>query len=228
MQLDARSEEPDSFESFDGVRIAYRDLGRGPATLLHHGFASDSLTNWIRPGVAAALVEAGRRVILVDARGHGASEKPHDPRRYARGAMQRDARALLDHLGVDEVDAVGYSMGSLVTIEMVLADERIRSMVLGGVGTGQVTVSDPRRAARVAEGLEVEDRSQIEDRTALAFRNFAEATGADRHALAAIQRAGRILASEEELAQVALPTLVVNGERDALVGRLESLAELIP
>src|SRR5205807_10281801 len=94
-----------SFESFDGLTLAYESYGSpgGVPVLLLHGFAADSEANWVRPHVVEALVDAGRRAITLDARGHGRSDKPHDPTAYADGAMVRDARALLDHLGVEEV-----------------------------------------------------------------------------------------------------------------------------
>jgi pimeloyl-ACP methyl ester carboxylesterase len=217
-----------SFGSVDGVAIAYRDVGEGPVTLLHHGFASDSRTNWIRSGVADALLAARRRVVMIDARGHGASDKPHDPSAYGPGAMARDASALLDLLAVDRVDVVGYSMGSLVAVDIFAYDKRVRSLVLGGVGLGQLTKYDPTRSSRIAEGFESSDPSTITDARALAFRNFADATGADRLALAAIERAAREPPSLAAIGSINVPTLVVNGRSDTLVGSLAAVAEAIP
>jgi pimeloyl-ACP methyl ester carboxylesterase len=217
-----------SFRSFDGLAIAYRDLGEGPVTLLHHGFASDSRTNWIRSGVADALLEARRRVVMIDARGHGSSDKPHDPSAYGPLSMARDASALLDLLAVDRVDMVGYSMGSLVAVDIFAYDKRVRSLVLGGVGLGQLTKYDPMRSSTIAEGFEVSDSSGITNARALAFRNFADATGADRLALAAIQRATREPPSLATIGSIDVPTLVVNGSRDTLIGPLAAVAEAIP
>src|SRR6478672_13252418 len=104
------------FASFDGTGIAYTIVGSGPDALLLHGFAADHHVNWVAPGIVDALVAAGRRVIAYDARGHGQSDKPHDPAAYENDAMVRDARSLLDHLGVESVDVVGYSMGALVSL----------------------------------------------------------------------------------------------------------------
>ena len=101
------------FKSFDGVRIHFDDVGEGPPVLLLHGFASDTTVNWIVPGVRDALAAAGFRVISPDARGHGRSEKPHAPESYADDAMRRDVSALSDYLGLERVDAVGYSMGAV-------------------------------------------------------------------------------------------------------------------
>jgi pimeloyl-ACP methyl ester carboxylesterase len=217
-----------SFTSFDGVAVAYRDVGHGAATLLLHGFASDSRTNWIRSGVADALLESGRRVVMVDARGHGASDKPHRASAYGSRSMARDASALLDLLGIDEVDVIGYSMGSLVAMEMAVSDERVRSLVLGGIGAAQATRLDPLRASRIADALEAPDKSTITDPTALAFRNFADATGADRLALTAIQRASPRPPPREVLASIDVPILVLNGRDDTLAGPIELMAEVIP
>src|SRR5688500_7194515 len=101
----------DQAESFDGTTIAFRAEGDGPTVLLLHGFAADHHLNWVGPGVFDAVVASGRRVIAPDARGHGRSDKPHDPAAYADDTMVRDVRAVLDHLAVESLDVVGYSMG---------------------------------------------------------------------------------------------------------------------
>src|SRR5437870_10325246 len=124
------------FASFDGQGIAYDVRGDGPVALLLHGFAANADVNWVRPGIVDALVGAGRTVVTADARGHGHSDKPHDPAAYANDAMVRDAILLLDHLGVRTVDVVGYSMGSMVSSRLATADARVRSVVLGGIGAG--------------------------------------------------------------------------------------------
>src|ERR1700685_3461620 len=100
------------FRSFDGVELAYAEGGEGEPVVLLHGFAADHFSNWVATGVVDDLVAAGRRVLAPDARGHGASAKPHDPAAYANDAMVRDVQALMDHVDVGPVDLVGYSMGA--------------------------------------------------------------------------------------------------------------------
>jgi pimeloyl-ACP methyl ester carboxylesterase len=217
------------FSSFDGVGIAYVTAGAGPDVLLLHGFAADHQANWVAPGVFAALVAAGRRVIALDARGHGQSDKPHDPAAYENDAMPRDARALLDHLGVEHVDVVGYSMGSLVSTRLVPGEPRARSCVLGGVGgrlRGSRGFSDERRAL-LADALETDDPAGIADASARGFRSFAEHTGADRLALAAIQRAASPIA-KTRLDSITVPTMVIAGDEDELAGSPQELADRIP
>jgi pimeloyl-ACP methyl ester carboxylesterase len=220
-----------SFSTFDGLSIAYDVLGSGPAVLLHHGFASESLTNWVRPGLAQAIADSGRSVVLVDARGHGESDKPHDPGAYEDGAMATDVRCLVDHLGLDAFHFIGYSMGAFVAVTYAASeppDDRLKSVMLGGAGRGQLSASNGDMMLAVADALEADDKSSITDARALAFRNFADATKADRLALAAIQRSRAARPPTSALGRIAVPVLVVNGENDTLVGRPESLAETIP
>jgi pimeloyl-ACP methyl ester carboxylesterase len=216
------------FNSFDGVEIAYDVLGDGEAVLMHHGFASESGTNFVRPGVAQAVLDSGRRVVLIDARGHGESEKPHDPAAYANRAMVRDVSALLDVLALERVHFVGYSMGSFVAMRLAPVEARLVSLVLGGAGLAQMRSRRGEEAGLIAEALEAADPSQIADATARAFRNFADATRADRLALAAVQRSGSPFPSLDELGRIAVPTLVVNGVNDTLTGGPEALAAAIP
>ena len=127
-----------SFQS-DGVRIAYWDEGEGEPILLIHGFASNVATNWIDPGWVSTLMASGRRVIAFDNRGHGQSEKLYDPERYGAPIMAEDARRLLDHLGIERADVMGYSMGARISAFLVLNHPaRVRSAILAGLGINMV------------------------------------------------------------------------------------------
>lgn len=214
-----------TFPSFDGTKLHFEDEGSGRPVVLLHGFAADTIANWVRPGVVKALLAAGRRVISLDARGHGASEKPHDPKAYEDDAMVRDVQALFDHLGLESADVVGYSMGSMTTSRLVTAEPRVRSIVLGGVGIG-ITKGLSGRAV-LADALETDDPKSITDPTAKGFRAFADSTGADRLALAAIQRAQRPHTTPD-LGSISVPALVLTGDGDTLVGSPQELADAIP
>jgi len=215
------------FPSFDSVSIAYTVTGDGPAVLLLHGFASDHVGNWVRPGIVDALAAAGRRVIAYDARGHGASGKPHDVAAYENGAMVRDAQGLLDHLDIGRVDVIGYSMGAIVASRLVPAEPRARSLVLGGVGGRLAHGRSPEQRARTAAALEVRDGSGAPRPVDRAFRRFAEHGGNDLRALAAVQRAATA-GTPGDLGAIRVPTLVVAGRHDRLAGSPQELAERIP
>ncbi len=197
--------------------------------MLHHGFAVDALLNWVFPGVVAALVADGRRVLAPDARGHGRSEAPHDPQRYGEATMAADLRALLDLIGADEVDLVGYSMGAIVSLLVATQDRRVRRLAIGGVGAGVVELGgvDTRAIASEAiiAALRAEDPATVDNPRALAFRQLADATGADRLALAA--QASRRHHEPIALARITAPTLVLAGDADPLAVRPEVLAAAI-
>lgn len=216
------------FSSFDGTGIAFSVEGEeeaGSAVLLHHGFASSAQVNWRRPGLVAALVAAGRRVVTLDARGHGASDRPHAPAAYAEGALARDLVALADHLALTRVDLVGYSMGGFVALEVV-ARQWVRSLFLGGVGVSQARTLDAAVREEIARVLEADDPEDVADSKAISYRRFADATRQDRLALAALQR-GSSGFDPSSASAVGKPTLVVNGRRDTLAGDPCELADRI-
>ncbi|MCY1705823.1 alpha/beta fold hydrolase [Pannonibacter sp. SL95] len=213
--------------SGDGVDIAYLDEGEGEPILLIHGFASNKTVNWAYPGWVDLLRKDGRRVIALDNRGHGDSSKFYDPADYGAPIMAEDARRLLDHLGLDQVDVMGYSMGARISAFLTLNHpQRVRRAIFGGLGYGMVNgVGDPEPIAR---GLEADSLADVPDRTGRAFRAFAEQTKSDRKALAACIRSSRQKITEEDVARIRRPVLVAVGTKDDIAGSPEDLAALIP
>jgi len=114
-----------------GVRIHYRVEGEGPPLVLQHGFTG-SIEDWYEAGYVDALRPAFR-VILVDARGHGASDKPHDPNAYLLETRAADVAAVLDSLGIARAHFWGYSMGGWIGFGMAkYAADRVDALVIGG------------------------------------------------------------------------------------------------
>jgi pimeloyl-ACP methyl ester carboxylesterase len=224
-----------SFKSWDDIQIAYQQWGgegqaQSPPVVLHHGFVADANANWVGPGVVDALVAAGRRVIAPDARGHGASEKPHDPARYGEDRMARDLAVLLDTVGAAEVDLVGYSMGAIVALIYASGGERVRRLIVGGVGSGVIECGGVDRRAvsneSIIGALGAEDPASLDSPEATAFRRLADALGADREAL--IAQASSIYRGDIALGRISAPTLVLAGDADPLAVRPELLAQAIP
>jgi pimeloyl-ACP methyl ester carboxylesterase len=201
------------FASFDGTGIDYEVRGEGSPVVLLHGFAADARLNWHAPGIVDALLSSGRQVVTTDARGHGRSDRPDEPEAYAGAAMARDVSCLLDELGLERVDLVGYSMGSMTALQVSGNDRRVRSAVLGGVGGAMLRPAIDRQA--IAQALAGGDTRSAAP-MARAFRRFADGTGADLRALAAIQRAHR--APPPDLSSLSLPVVVIAGDEDALAG----------
>ncbi|MFQ6026205.1 MAG: alpha/beta fold hydrolase, partial [Dehalococcoidia bacterium] len=115
-----------------GVRIHYHVEGDGPPLVLQHGLTS-SLKNWYAYGFVEEL-QKDYRLIMVDARGHGRSDKPHDPKQYDLKLRVNDVLAVMDDLGVDKAHYMGYSMGGRIGFGIVMhALNRFHSLVIGGM-----------------------------------------------------------------------------------------------
>jgi pimeloyl-ACP methyl ester carboxylesterase len=210
-----------------GVEIAYYVEGEGPPVLLIHGFASNALVNWRETGWFKTLIEAGRQVIAIDNRGHGASEKLYDSADYSAPIMADDAARLLDHLGIAEVDVMGYSMGARITAFMLINHHaRVRRAVLGGLA--ERMISGVPGSTEIAAALEADSLTGVTDLAGRAFRIFAMRTGGDLKALAACIRSSRVRIKEEALAKVARPVMVVAGDKDELAGDIAPLVAAIP
>jgi pimeloyl-ACP methyl ester carboxylesterase len=210
-----------------GPRIAYDVVGAGQPIVLVHGFASNRRRNWQEVRWYETLTGAGRQVIALDCRGHGESDKPHDPAGYDIEYMMGDVVALLDHLGVGRADLMGYSMGARISAALLVHHpERFHCAVLAGAGRDML--GERRDAEAIARVLDAEDPQSVTHPLGRAFRQFAERGRNDLHALAACMRGLRRTVDAAELAAVRAPVLVVVGERDDLVGDLQALPALIP
>jgi pimeloyl-ACP methyl ester carboxylesterase len=202
-----------------------------PVVVLHHGFGADANINWVRPGVLDALIDDGRVVVLFDARGHGRSEKLTDAARYGSARLARDVAQLADQLGLDAFDLVGYSMGANVAAMTASEDQRVRRLVLGGIGGASV---DPQlRAARresmrpLAEQLEAGDDSAMAQAAGGLFRTLASG---DTQAHAALSAVSQAMGDDDlvDAEAIIAPTLVLAGADDVLATKPDVLAATIP
>jgi pimeloyl-ACP methyl ester carboxylesterase len=121
------------FANNQGVRIHYEVEGQGPPLVLQHGFGS-TLYDWYQGGYVDGLND-DYRLILVDARGHGQSDKPHDPSAYAMAELVGDIVAVLDDLGVARAHYFGHSLGAGIGFGIAkYAPQRFESLIIHGGG----------------------------------------------------------------------------------------------
>jgi pimeloyl-ACP methyl ester carboxylesterase len=215
-----------SFHNGD-VEIAYLDEGEGDPIVLVHGFASSKTVNWVYPTWVSELRKHGYRVIALDNRGHGDSEKLYDPESYHIGIMAGDITALMDHLKIERADIMGYSLGGRMTAWLAhRVPQRLRSAILGGIAMGLIEGGGP--GENVAKALEAHTLEDVTDPIGRTFRAFADQTRSDRRALAACLRGSRRLMTREEAADISVPVLIAVGTEDEIAGSTSELGRIIP
>ena len=214
------------FES-NGVKLFYQDEGSGEPVVLLHGFTINGRINWDLPGITRAL-SRDHRVLTLDARGHGRSEKPHDPAKYGI-EMVEDVVRLLDHLKIEKAHIVGYSMGGFITNKLVTTHpERVLTATQGGAGWGRtddkpsflddlaVSLEQGKGITPLLIALHPPDSLPL-DEDELKFANRMLTLTNDQKALAALIRGTTGLSvPKEKLLQNRVPVLAIVGERDPM------------
>ena len=210
----------------DGVRLHYEVDGPelGLPLVAVHGFASDYRLNWVGSRWQETLTNAGFRVVGLDCRGHGHSDKPHEEAAYAVDIMARDVVRLLDELDIPSAAYLGYSMGARIGLEVVLDfPDRITRAVLGGIGAAGAIDS----AGAIAHALRAGEPT--DDPVAQTFYRFASSRPInDLQALAACITGLQPDANPSRLGAIKTPILIVVGENDDIAHGAPELVELIP
>ncbi len=195
------------FTTFDGIKIAYEVKGNGEPVLLVHGFIVNG-ESWKRAALYNDLLTAGYKVVILDQRGNGKSDKPHNPEAYAKDAEAKDIMGLMKMLHIKNYNVVGYSRGSIITARLLVLDKHVKRAVLGGIGTGFTNPEWPRRKMfyRALMGDSVPELQAM-------VKNV-KASGLDQEALAYLQKE-QPSTSKEELSKVKQPVLVLCGTEDS-------------
>jgi pimeloyl-ACP methyl ester carboxylesterase len=221
----------DFFVTIDGFTLAYHELSggqHGPPIVLLHRFTSTTRNDWVDFGIAERLSVLERRIIGLDALGHGASERPRDRRHYGEARMALDVSALVSHLSLETFDLVGYSLGAVTALLCAVWDRRLRRLVVGGVGESVVSLGgvDTRVLDNHALSavLLAEEPSNFPGYLRR-IRKQAEQRGNDPLALGAL--AAVVHARPIALHRITAPTLVIAGDTDALSAHPETLAAQI-
>jgi len=213
-----------------GVSIHYHVEGDGPPLVLQHGLTS-SLQNWYAYGFVEEL-QKEYRVIMVDARGHGRSGKPHDPKGYDLKLRVNDVLAVMDDLGVSKAHYMGYSMGGRIGFGIVLnALDRFHSLIIGGMSadTPNTDVPPEDRISLLRQGMaryvadaEAKEGSMEDGRRERLLDN-------DPEALIAATTAPRgTYGIEDILPGIDIPCLLYCGEADGFFQGAKEASQIIP
>lgn len=196
-----------TFTASDGVKIHYLEAGQGSPVVLIHGYTGTAQGNWFSNGVAEALAK-NHRVVAIDCRGHGKSEKPRDPAKYGP-QMAKDVLEMMDHLNITKAHVHGYSMGGFIVTQLLArAPDRFITASYGGSG---VPETDPDQRAQIPKDEPGPDPQEAE-----ASAKLGASPDRDPEALAAVRQypwnpadRGKI-----DLKTITIPVLAINGQFD--------------
>ncbi len=220
------ADAPDEhFFDSNGVKIRYIVKGEGVPVLLIHGYTASAEMNF---GTIIPPLSKKYKVIALDNRGHGKSDKPHGAEHYGE-EMINDSIRLLDHLGIEKAHVAGYSMGGFITAKMVtMYPERMLSATIGGAGWAQ---RDPEREGMLdmlADSIENDgslaplfaalspEEDPIPEEQIKMFNDMIMRIN-DPKALASVARGMKGHAvSEADLEKADVPTQLIIGSKDPL------------
>jgi pimeloyl-ACP methyl ester carboxylesterase len=193
----------------DGVKIHYQTVGSGTPVLLLHGYYATGKDNFYDNGIVPALIKTNK-VILIDHRGHGKSDKPHDAASYGENLWQ-DALMVLDDQKVKKAHVHGYSMGGSVTTQLLYNHpERFITAAFGGSGIGEYDANEEKKIPTDDQGP---DPKEVEAKSVL--------MSAIKHDLVAMKACGSNAPwsgpehAKIDLTKVTIPVLAINGQYDS-------------
>lgn len=213
------------FVNNQGVRIHYKTEGDGPPLVLQHGF-TQSIERWYECGYVD-LLKPHFRLILIDARGHGASDKPHDRAAYAGATSLKDVVAVLDALELRQASYWGYSMGGRIGFGLAkYAPARIQAFVIGGAGAGAMDMES------VLKGIDGSDpqafvaafQTQLGEQLAPEFEAILLKSDTRAYVAAGQKRPSMM----DVLPGILAPCLLYAGDADSFFPDAQLSARLIP
>jgi pimeloyl-ACP methyl ester carboxylesterase len=226
------------FAHNEGMRIYYELEGKGLPLILLHGFTG-SLNDWQTYGYTQELSK-DYQLVLIDARGHGKSDKPHDSKAYQPELFGRDITAVMDDLKIKKALYMGYSMGGRVGFSSIArySLDRFYCLVLGGkspygYGTGakkedvRMRLASLEKAAK--EGSEFYVAYEARGGVPLSEVRKARIRESDFGSLIAVQKAFIDWPDADDLIpEIKLPCLLYSGELDEDYLVIKQSATMMP
>ena len=212
------------------VRIHYHIEGAGPDLILQHGL-TNSIGNWYAYGFVEELKKS-YRLILIDARGHGKSDKPHDPMLYDLKLRVSDVISVMDALSIDKAHYMGYSMGGRIGFGLIMYElDRFDSIIIGGMSadTPNTDIPPEERIKVLKLGMESYVSDVEEKEGPMESMRRQRLLDNDAEALIAATIAPRGTDGVENLlSDVQIPCLLYCGDQDGYFEAARKSADLIP
>ncbi|WP_419699370.1 alpha/beta fold hydrolase [Mucilaginibacter sp. NFX135] len=210
------------YTSFDGTKIYYEVKGNGFPVMLVHGFSGTG-EGWKKGRLYTDLLNAGYKVIVLDQRGNGRSDKPHTDAGYANDAEAKDIIGLASSLKLKKYNIVGYSRGSIIASRLLVLDKRIQKLVMGGMGDAYTNPEWPRRIHAYKALMGDTTFHDVDG-----MINYIHSNPAFDITALALQQKYQPSTSPQELAKVKIPVLIICGTEDHDNGSETALNKLIP
>jgi len=229
-----------SGEYFDsnGARLHYVSKGKGTPVILVHGFAINLGGNWFFPHVFQRLAK-DYRVIAIDNRGHGRSERFYEAEKYGT-EFAEDIVRLMNHLKIEKAHVIGYSMGGFIVLKLAtMYPERLLSVAPCGAGWTPNTAQELGLMQDTAESLErgtgfipllewLEPPGRPKRWWMIKVLNAFMSALFDVNAMAAVLRSfPQLEVSEEALRRNTVPALAVIGGVDPIRVFAEQMAAVM-
>jgi pimeloyl-ACP methyl ester carboxylesterase len=218
--VSAQTDTAGYFSSFDKSKIFYHVKGDGEPVVLLHGFTGTG-SNWKKNPLLDSLVSNGFKVVMIDLRGNGNSERPSGADGYAHDAEAKDVIGLMKYLGIRKYNALGYSRGSIILARVMVLDKNCKRAVMGGMGADFTNPNWPRRIG-FYNALMNDTISGYES-----FRKYIASQKLDPLTLA-YQQKEQPSTSKEELSKIKIPVMIICGDADEDNGKAGELQQMIP
>jgi len=219
------------YAMIQGQHIHYEVHGEGHPVVLLHGVSASFVHNYSAWGWVEQLNERGFQVIGIDFRGHGRSDKPHDPELYGTENLAGDLIAVLDTLQLSSTSLIAYSIGTAVALHVLQkSPDRFNRAALIATGDGLIGHAPYTFMAIAPELARVLVRTEYPrdlPQHLATYWNLVAATKGDKKALRAMSEASYPPLPVEEASSITTPVLVVSGGEDPVLGRGPRLSEAL-